>query len=1407
MSLPSTLFEVSWEVCNKVGGIHTVVTTKARELAERLGDGHVLIGPWLLGQDGGPREFEPEAGHEEFIGACRDAGIPVRVGRWAIPGRPRVILVQFSGLFARKDEILAGLWEHHRVDSLTGGWDYHEPLLFGHAAGEAIRLWHERLPAAKARGAVAQFHEWMTAAGLLYLKQSAPGIGTVFTTHATVLGRAIASGGVPPLNGLNGSSPEQVAENCGVRAKHSLESVAARVADVFTTVSALTADEAERLLGRRADPVTPNGIDLSVMDALAHGTSADTARAAIVNVAEKFLGGPIGDAALAAISGRYEFHNKGIDLLLDAANEMRARPGRPLILFVLVPAGATGLRRWLRDRLHHGAPSTDGPDGHCTHRLNDPDRDPVLRRLRELNVHNAPGDRLRVIQVPIYLSENDELFGLPYEAVLSGFDFTCFPSFYEPWGYTPVESLARGVPTITSDWAGFGRWLADNKLCEEGIAHVLVREGRADPVAQAELLKLLEHLTALPRSAARSERCRVVADQVSWKRLLPFQEQALSEASRLGLARAGSKKAPRRLKPLPLAPGTAARSGPRLERLEVSAKLADEAEGLRQLARDFWWTWHPEAGELFATLDPELWESVGHHPLRLLAQLDPQRMRDALARDPGMGERIESLLEQRAQDQAAAVPRATAEHLDARRPVAYFSAEFALHESLPVYSGGLGVLAGDHLKSASDLLLPLVGIGLMYGRGYLRQRLSPTGEQIPVEVVHDPRTLAVEAVLDAEGKPLEFSLPLPGNELIVRAWRARVGRTELYLLDTDHPSNDPDERQITQHLYGGDHEMRLRQEIVLGRGGVRLLRALGLDPSVYHLNEGHAAFVSLERLRFLLPEQGLSFEEGRQAVSANTIFTTHTPVPAGHDAFGEDLMRKYFGDAPSWLGVSWEEFLALGRHPGSDGPFNMTFLACRMSGWRNGVSELHGEVSRDLLHPLWPGRLRGEVPVNHVTNGVHLATWAAEPVAKLMRAPGASHTAPADYAKRAPGLDLGELWQARQQCRRQLLTLARRNLERAFVERSDSPRLLEKILRGLDEDTLLVGFARRFAPYKRAHLLFHDLERLAALVDHPGRPVRFLFAGKAHPRDTQGQEYLKRVFEVSRDPRFAGRLFLLENYEMDLGRALTGGVDVWLNTPIRKLEASGTSGMKAAASGALNLSILDGWWKEASDGKHGWALVSTRVYREQNLQDELDATALYRLLEEEVGPLFFARDAQGVPRGWLERVRHGLAVLPPVYSTDRMVAEYRDRAYLKAAQIARGLSANGFATARAQAARIAEYRRALPRVRVIGVHSDDLRAVKIGDPISVEAEVDLGLLAPEQVAVELVLGLSVQNKAVAPLPVVVRLTPAGPAASGATLFRATWMPEQPGSWGYGVRVRAEQGVPPDLASAELTVWA
>ena len=1402
MKLPDDVFEVSWEVCNKVGGIHTVVATKARCLGARLAGQHVLIGPWLLSHDGGPADFLPDSGHDEFLNACAAAGIPARVGRWNIPGRPLVVLIQFSGLFERKDAVLAELWERFRVDSLTGAWDYVEPVLFGRAAGEVIRLWHELHGAAQGRGAVAQFHEWMTSSGLLYLKLHAPEIGTIFTTHATMLGRSIAGTGSTPLEGLGERAPGEVAAAFGVRAKHSLESTAAREADSFTTVSGITARDAAALLGRTPDPVTPNGMDLEVLDAHAAGVDAKTARKALVRVAERFLGASVAGAALAAISGRYEYHNKGIDLLLDAAAHLNRVPGKPLVLFVLVPAGSTGLRHSVRGRLHQGAPA-EGPIGHCTHRLNEPTQDPVLRRLNELGIHNAPTDRVRVIQIPIYLAPGDEVFDMSYEAVLGGFDFTAFPSFYEPWGYTPVESIGRGVPTITSDHAGFGRWLLDHELTEPGIAEVLLRDGRSDDDAREDLIRMLERLIAAPADRSRAQRCRAVAEAVAWEKLLPLQERALADAFAEARRRvpAGSRRP--KLAPLPLAAGSGS-TGPRLERLEVTSPMASDSADLLALARGFWWTWHPAARRLFAQIDPALWEEIGHHPLRLLARLDPEKWKRHLEQNPQLSAEVVRVLEQRKHDLDAETPTETALLLDADHPVAYFSAEFAVHESLPVYSGGLGVLAGDHLKSASDLRLPMVGIGLMYGRGYLRQRFSPSGEQLAEDVVYDPSGLAVELVRGTDGKALEFALPLPGGEVKVRAWLARVGRTRLYLLDTDHAGNDPQTRSITQNLYGGDSEMRLRQEIVLGRGGVRLLQKLGLTPGVWHLNEGHAAFVGIERLRQLLPEHGLSFEEGRLQVRSNTVFTTHTPVPAGHDAFDENLMRRYFGDAPGWLGISWEEFLALGRAPGGDGPFNMTFLACRTSGWRNGVSALHGVVSRDLLHPLWPGVLRDEVPVNAVTNGVHLGTWVAGPIARLLMPSGAQRVSPDDFQRRATRLEDGALWEARKECRRRLLETARRNLQRAFVSRGDSPRLLAETLRGLDENALLVGFARRFAPYKRAHLLFHDLDRLKALVDHSERPVRFLFAGKAHPRDGRGQDYLKRVFDIARDPRFAGRVILLENYEMDLGRALTAGVDVWLNTPIRMMEASGTSGMKAAANGALNLSIGDGWWPEGCDGRNGWLLGGERIYGEQELQNEFDATALYALLEDEITPLFFERDDGNRPQGWLKMVRHSLASLGPVFNSDRMVAEYRDRAYLPGARAAQAASALNHAAVRRQAARLVELRRDFPKLRVLAVRSGDLRAARLGEAVPVEVEVALGALRAEDVEVELVLGLSSKHGASA--PVVVRLQPQASAPSDAALFAASWMPTQAGAWGYGVRVRCG-GVPKEIADAELTLWA
>ena len=1410
MTAPYCLFEVSWEVCNKVGGIHTVVSTKAKTLVGRFGDDYVAIGPWLL--SGGQREaaFEEEPGFEAFCEDLRDLGVPVRVGRWKIPGRPRTILVEFSGLFSRKDEILSRLWEVYRVDSLFGDWDYVEPVLFGHAAAIVIERWHAEYGAASGQRAVAQFHEWMTGSGMLHLKQSSPAIAGVFTTHATILGRSLAAGGLTPEQGVRGQTSDQAAVAVGVRAKHSLEGTCAREADAFTTVSDVTADEAELFFQRRASPLLPNGIDLAVIDEIAGPTTRAEAKRRLHELAQRFLGDRVpDDAAMLCIAGRYEFHNKGIDVLLDALGALDRRPGRALVLFVLVPAGNSGVRGELQQRLH--APldalldQRPGPVGLSTHNLFDFDNDPVHRRCAALGLANRPGQRVRVIQIPVYFNAADGLLGLPYEALLRAMDLSCFPSFYEPWGYTPEESLAVGVPTVTSDCAGFGRWAQERGLGPADGVHVLARVGVDDEAAAASLAGVVEAFVTEPRDAEELARtCRETALLTDWSGLVLRYYEAFERALAEAAQRSGAETpvAPRPRVALPLAAGAGAHR-PHLVRFDVAATLPEPLRGLERLVRNYWWSWDPEATAVLRDLYPAKWEATRHNAVRFLREIYPEDVR-ARAADPEYVARVRRVL-QRFDAYLAKRPEHAVEggSISARHPVAYFCAEFGVHESLRIYSGGLGILAGDHLKSASDLALPLVGVGLFYRMGYVRQRLTAAGEQVAHEVENDPRDLAVEAVLDEEGRPLEIELELPSSSLRLRAWKVAVGRTTLFLLDANAPANRPEDREITRQLYGGDHEHRLRQEIVLGRGGARLLARLSIEPAAWHVNEGHAAFLALERVRGLIQTQGLTFDEARELVRSTTAFTTHTPVPAGHDRFGEDLIRRYFSDAPSWVGVPWERFYALGQAEDDRGAFNMTYLALHFAGFVNGVSRLHGAVTKGLLRAFWPRLLEGELPVTSVTNGVHVPSWVDPDIGRVLGVEARAARG-IDLASGAATFDARAFAAARLAAKRRLVDHVRASLEASFVERHDRPSLLARMVAGLQEDCLWIGFARRFAPYKRAQLLFRDRERLARLLSSSDRPVRVLYAGKAHPNDKHGQEILKAVALSARSDDLVGRVFFVEEYDIELARRLVQGVDVWLNNPIRPLEASGTSGMKAAANGALNLSVLDGWWIEAYDAekRNGWSIGGGRTFANQELQDELDAEQLYQLLEDEVVPLWYEREpGEALSRGWIERVRASLATIPATFDTDRMVAEYRDRAYAPLAASWFSLSPDRCQRARDLAARRARVRRQFADVRILGAHVSDLGGVRVGDPVEVRVGVDLAGLGLDDVVVELVLGHTapggeLQN------PTVVHLEASEGGADHVHAFEGRHRIERSGSFGYGIRVRAR-----DEGLRELVVWA
>ncbi len=1412
MTAPHALFEVSWEVCNKVGGIYTVVSTKAKTLVSRYGDAYVAIGPWLLsgGQAHQREQFEEEQGFADFCESCRALGIPVRVGRWRIPGRPRTILVEFSGLFAGKDPMFAGMWERHKVDSISGGWDYVEPVLFGHAAGIVIEKWFRERFAPRRVRAVAQFHEWMTGAGLLHLKERVPEIGTVFTTHATVLGRSIASGGRSPESGLDGRTPDEAAEAHGIRAKHSMESVCAREADVFTTVSEITAREAELFLGRKPEPLLPNGIDLDVIDELAGTASRETAEAELRTLARRLCGEDLSGAMLVCVSGRYEFHNKGLDVLLDALALVDRRPGRPIVLFALVPAGNSGIRSEVLERLRAPIDSIRGPmggtGGISTHNLFDAERDPIARRCAERSLQNAPGSRVKVIHTPLYCAPDDGLLGLPYEAVLRGMDLTCFPSFYEPWGYTPEESLAVGVPTITTDCSGFGRWALESRLDPEHGVTVLPRQG-VDDARSAELLAgILERLASEARDRDELSRtCRETARRTAWSDLVLRYLEAFNLALALAAERVSARPPPpaRPRVPLPVVPSPEGRR-PRLTRFRVAAALPEALLGLERLARNLWWSWDPDATALFRDLYPAKWEACRHNAVAFLRDIYPEDLAQR-AHDAAYLSRLSSVLERfDAYMAGAGAERSAGRALSAEHPVAYLCAEFGVHESLRIYSGGLGALAGDHLKSASDLGLPLVAVGLFYKSGYVEQRLTAAGEQLAAEVMNDPRDLPLEVVAGRDGEPLEIEIELPSSTLFLRAWKVQVGRVPLYLLDSDVERNRPEDRGVTRQLYGGDQETRLRQEIALGRGGARLFSRLSIEPSVWHMNEGHAAFVGPERAGRLVREQGLTFDEAREVVRASTLFTTHTPVPAGHDRFGEDLMRRYFSDAPAAFGVPWDRFYELGLAEDDRETFNMTYLALSFSSFVNGVSKLHGQVTRRLLRPFWAQLLEGEVPVESITNGVHLPTWTDSGIARLL-ASAPKRIEGADFERGAPAVDASRLWEARRETKRRLLERIRTSLETSFVERGDSPALLGRMLEGLDQGALWIGFARRFAPYKRAQLLFRDPARLARMLSDAERPLRILLAGKAHPHDQLGLDILKKVALLARSEPFLGRVFFVEDYDLDLARSLVQGVDVWLNNPIRPMEASGTSGMKAAANGALNLSVLDGWWIEACDGKNGWAIGGGRTHPTPELQDELDGDHLYRLLEEDVLPLYHRRDESGLPREWIERVRHELATIPAVFNTDRMVAEYRDRAYEPLAARGSALVQGGARAARELAGRHARVRRGFADVRLLGAHMADLAGLKVGDLVDVRVDVELGSLTSEDVQVELVVGHQnglgdLRNR------FVVVLDAAGAGEGGGRSFEGSHKIERSGGFAYGIRVRARPSGDHDLALADLVLW-
>lgn len=782
-----------------------------------------------------------------------------------------------------------------------------------------------------------------------------------------------------------------------------------------------------------------------------------------------------------------------------------------------------------------------------------------------------------------------------------------------------------------------------------------------------------------------------------------------------------------------------------IQTFTVAPALPERLKHLPELAYNLRWAWDYDSRSLFRRLDRHLWETSGHNPVLMLGLID-QRKLEAAVEDPGFVahyERVRAALDGYLSDPGTWYHRETGgrNHLC----VAYFSAEFAIAECLPIYSGGLGVLAGDHLKSASDLGLPLISVGLLYQQGYFRQYLNADGWQQEARAEQDFHTLPVRPVLK-DGQPLTIRVPLGTKEISARVWLAQVGRVPLYLLDANVPDNRPEEREITVQLYGGERDLRIRQEILLGIGGIRALEALGIEPEVCHLNEGHTAFVALERIRRLMQRESLNFAEARYATRAGHVFTTHTPVPAGNDYFSPALMEHYFHSYWPQLGLDRDGFLALGRRNPGDSfeEFCMTVLALNLSNHNNAVSRLHESVSRDMWAGLWPEAPRAELPISHVTNGVHAESWISHDLTHLLDnylGPAwRSRTGDADAWDGMEHIPIEELWRTHERRRERLVAFARGRLRQQLAQRGAS--LFEQSGADsiLDPQALTIGFARRFATYKRPLLLLSDTERLARLLNDPERPVQIIFAGKAHPRDEAGKDMIRQIAHLSRQPPFHKSVVFLEDYDLDVARYMVQGVDVWLNNPRRPLEASGTSGMKAALNGVLNLSILDGWWDEAYEPEIGWAIGKGEQYEDEVTQDNIESAALYDLLEKEIVPLFYERKGDRLPHYWVQRMRKAMRELCPRFNTCRMVSEYARRFYLPAHRHYQRLTATGFAPARQLADWSNRVTRHWKDVHIEAVQAGGSPDLRVGDPFSVGARVRLGALTPEDVSVQLCLG-------------------------------------------------------------------
>ncbi len=1335
---PDYIFEVSWEVCNKIGGIYTVLATKAKITEQHWHERLVFIGPdvWK-GDDPHPEFTEDHTLFSQWRLHAEQEGLKVKIGRWHIPGNPVVILVDFSPFLLKKNEIFSNLWITYQLDSLTGNWDYIEPAIFGYAAGKVIECFY-RYHINYTDKVVAQFHEWMTGTGILYLETYAPQVATILTAHATVLGRALAGTGLPFYSNLDRYIPEEAAKQHNVISKHSLEKVSAANADCFTTVSQVTAVECQKFLNKKPDIITPNGFDNSIVPGKeVFQAKRQAARSKILRVAEALLNQAFPhDTLLVIKSGRYEFHNKGIDVFIKSLAEINKHtPAAKTILAVIfVPGHHTGARKELLERMEHTDYTKPVESEWLTHNLQHADSDIILKYIRQNDLNNRPADNVKILFVPTYVDGNDGIFNLHYYDLLVGFDLAVFPSYYEPWGYTPLESIAFHIPAVTTDITGFGKAVVAVGGATNGGIYIVER----NDYNESEVIKNVAGIICdfSRKTETEINACREAASNLSthftWERQISYYLDAYSMALEKSVQREGLYRQKPQAEPAALP--EAGESKPLWRQITVQMELPERLKDLYAISMNLWWCWNEEAISVFEYIDNKLWQACHNNPIIFLRSLSYPAIRK-LEKDSIFEEKL-AKVHTRLNDYLNKPLQGPA--------VAYFSMEYGLHNTLKLYSGGLGVLAGDYLKEASDRAINITGIGLLYKNGYFRQRLSVGGDQLQEAEELNFSLLPLQLVCNHDGKPLKISIPFPGRRVIIQVWKLSVGRVPLYFLDSLLPENSNDDQKITAQLYAAEEELRLQQEIILGIGGILALNAMKIQPGVYHCNEGHAAFIGLARLYDLIQTENLSFDEAIEVLRSSTLFTTHTSVPAAIDRFSEALLRPYFAHLAQHFDISWERLMTLGKikAPDREEKFSMAYMACRLSQEINAVSRMHKAVSCELFNVLWKNYQPDELHIGYVTNGVHYDTWVAREwkqlYQRLFGTGFADDMSNPVYWEKIKQASDSEIWEIRKKLKKDLLSAISTRVASDMETRHENPNKIEEALSGLNERAFIIGFARRVTAYKRPDLLLSDATRLAKILCNNDRPALLLVSGKAHPNDMEGLNIIKNLAQAANQEVFKHRILFLEDYDINLAKLLVQGVDLWLNTPNRHTEASGTSGMKALMNGVLNFSVMDGWWDEAYIPEAGWALSSEAMYKNQGFQDELDAAHIFQCLENEIIPLYFTRGKDNIPEGWIHYMKNSIAISSR-YTMSRVLDEYNTRYYNVLYQRNRLITADGFSLAKTIAAWKKKIRQSWNQIDVISIKEPDRIEGQTKMPFTIRVVLDISDFSVNEVGLEIVL--------------------------------------------------------------------